>query len=130
MPDPDVIVIGAGHNGLICAAYLARSGLHVQVVERRRIAGGCAATEEMAPGVKVSRCFCDHVTLHTTPIPTELELERYGLENLSFDPFTTRLPLRARDWSSGRTSSERRTRSRSGIQKTRVPIDDSSASGE
>ena len=87
MPDPDVIVIGAGHNGLICAAYLARSGLRVQVVERRRIAGGCAATEEMAPGVKVSRCFCDHVTLHTTPIPTELELERYGLENLSFDPF-------------------------------------------
>jgi phytoene dehydrogenase-like protein len=87
MPDPDVVVIGAGHNGLICAAYLARAGLRVQVVERRQIAGGCAATEEMAPGVRISRCFCDHLTLHTTPIPTELELERYGLENLSADPF-------------------------------------------
>src|SRR5262245_8494870 len=87
MPDPDVVVIGAGHNGLICAAYLARSDLHVQVVERRRIAGGCAATEEMAPGVKVSRCFCDHVSLYTTPIPTELELGQYGREDLAFDPF-------------------------------------------
>jgi phytoene dehydrogenase-like protein len=85
--DPDVVVIGAGHNGLICAAYLARSGLCVHVVERRRIAGGCAATEEMAPGVNVSRCFCDHVMLYTTPIPTELELEKYGLENIPFDPF-------------------------------------------
>lgn len=87
MSDPDVIVIGAGHNGLICAAYLARAGFRVQVVERRQIAGGCAATEEIAPGVSISRCFCDHVMLHTTPIPAELELEKYGLENLSVDPF-------------------------------------------
>jgi phytoene dehydrogenase-like protein len=87
MSDPDVVVVGAGHNGLICAAYLARAGLRVRVVERRQIAGGCAATEEMAPGVRISRCFCDHLMLYTTPIPSELELERHGLENLSPDPF-------------------------------------------
>ena len=74
MPTSDVVVIGAGHNGLICATYLARAGLRVQVIERRAIPGGCTATEEMAPGVRISRCFCDHLFLHTTPIPEELAL--------------------------------------------------------
>ncbi|MFQ5591999.1 MAG: phytoene desaturase family protein [Phycisphaerae bacterium] len=83
---PDVIVVGAGHNGLICAAYLARAGLRVQVLERRDIPGGCTATEEMAPGVWVNRCQCDHLFLYTTPIPAELELQRYGLENIEADP--------------------------------------------
>jgi phytoene dehydrogenase-like protein len=86
MRSPDVLVIGAGHNGLICAAYLAQAGVRTQVLERRHIPGGCTATEEMAPGIRINRCFCDHLFLYTTPIPAELELERYGLENLEIDP--------------------------------------------
>jgi phytoene dehydrogenase-like protein len=86
MPTSDVVVIGAGHNGLICAAYLARAGLRVRVVERRAIPGGCTATEEMVPGVRISRCFCDHLFLYTTPIPEELSLAQYGLSNVEFDP--------------------------------------------
>jgi phytoene dehydrogenase-like protein len=82
----DVVVIGAGHNGLICGAYLARAGLRVQVLERRAIVGGCTATEEVAPGVKISRCFCDHLFLYTTPIPEELALAQHGLDNLELDP--------------------------------------------
>jgi beta-carotene ketolase (CrtO type) len=87
MPTSDVVVIGAGHNGLICATYLARAGLRVQVIERRVIPGGCTATEEMAPGVRISRCFCDHLFLYTTPIPEELALAQYGLSNIEFDPY-------------------------------------------
>ena len=84
--DPDVIVIGAGHNGLIAAAYLAKAGLRVLVLERRAIPGGCVATEEMAPGMWVNRCHCDHTLLHTTPIPAELDLAAHGLENIECDP--------------------------------------------
>jgi phytoene dehydrogenase-like protein len=87
MPTSDVVVIGAGHNGLICAIYLARAGLRVRVIERRVIPGGCTATEEMAPGVRISRCFCDHLFLYTTPIPEELALAQYGLSNIEFDPY-------------------------------------------
>ena len=54
----DVIIIGAGHNGLTCAAYLARAGRRVLVLERRDVVGGCAVTEEvdaeLAPGCRVS----------------------------------------------------------------------------
>src|SRR5258708_3703582 len=50
----DAIVIGAGHNGLTAAAYLARAGLSTLVLERRDIVGGCCVTEEIAPGCRVS----------------------------------------------------------------------------
>ena len=50
----DAIVIGAGHNGLTAAAYLARAGLSTLVLERREIVGGCCVTEEIAPGCRVS----------------------------------------------------------------------------
>ena len=53
---PDVVVIGGGHNGLVCAAYLARAGLSVTVVERRHVLGGAAVTEEVLPGFKYSVC--------------------------------------------------------------------------
>ena len=53
---PDVVVIGGGHNGLVCAAYLARAGLSVTVVERRHVLGGAAVTEEVFPGFKYSVC--------------------------------------------------------------------------
>ena len=50
----DAIIIGGGHNGLVTAAYLARAGRSVLVLERREIVGGCAVTEELWPGFKVS----------------------------------------------------------------------------
>src|SRR3990172_8730345 len=50
----DAVVIGGGHNGLVCAAYLARAGQRVCVLERRHVLGGCATTEALWPGYKVS----------------------------------------------------------------------------
>src|SRR5215212_11054976 len=50
----DAAVIGAGHNGLVCAAYLARAGLSVEVFERRDVPGGACVTEELWPGVQAS----------------------------------------------------------------------------
>lgn len=52
----DALVIGGGHNGLTAAAYLARDGLSVAVLERRHVIGGAAVTEELVPGFKFSRC--------------------------------------------------------------------------
>ena len=50
----DAIIVGGGHNGLVCAAYLAKAGKQVLVLERREMLGGCAVTEELWPGYKVS----------------------------------------------------------------------------
>ena len=50
----DVVIIGGGHNGLVCACYLARAGLSVRVLERRPIVGGAAVTEEFHPGFRNS----------------------------------------------------------------------------
>jgi len=84
----DAIIIGAGHNGLVCAAYLAKAGLKTLVLERRSIVGGCATTEEIPsmPGFKFNLCAIDHVYIHYTPIIKDLELERFGLEYISVDP--------------------------------------------
>ena len=54
MNETDVVIIGAGHNGLTCAAYLAMAGLKVRVVERRKVVGGAAVTEEFHPGFRNS----------------------------------------------------------------------------
>ena len=51
---PDILVVGAGHNGLVTAAYLARAGRRVLVLERRELVGGACVTEELWPGFKVS----------------------------------------------------------------------------
>ncbi len=56
MANYDAIIIGAGHNGLVTAAYLAKAGKKVLVLERRPIVGGIAATEEIFPGFKFSTC--------------------------------------------------------------------------
>ncbi len=75
----DVIIIGAGHNGLTCAGYLARAGLRVKVVERRHVVGGAAVTEEFHPGFRNSTCSYT-VSLLNPKVIRDLELARYGLE--------------------------------------------------
>ena len=84
-PDFDAIVIGAGHNGLVAAAYLARSGMRTLLVEARAQVGGTAASEPFA-GATVNICNCDHLTFRTTPVIEELALADHGLEYLDVDP--------------------------------------------
>ena len=78
----DVIVVGAGHNGLTCAAYLAKAGKRVLVLEARDVVGGLAWTMEMpnAPGYKVNPCSVEFLLTGVQPsVDHELELDKYGL---------------------------------------------------
>ena len=77
----DALIIGAGHNGLVCANYLARAGLKVLVLERRNVVGGAAVTEEIAPGFRAS-IFSYLMSLLHPRIIKEFELKRHGLEVL------------------------------------------------
>jgi phytoene dehydrogenase-like protein len=77
----DVIVIGSGHNGLVCGTYLAKSGLRTLVLERRDIVGGAAVTEEFAPGFRASR-FSYVMSLLHPRIMRDLELNSFGLQVL------------------------------------------------
>jgi len=83
--DYDAIVIGAGHNGLVCAAYLAKSGMRTLLVEARSSVGGTAASEEFA-GATVNICNCDHLTFRTTPVSEELGLKELGLRYVDIEP--------------------------------------------
>jgi len=87
----DVIVIGGGHNGLVNAAYLARAGKRVLVLERRHVLGGAAVTEEIFPGFKFSVCSYV-VSLLRPEIIRELDLPRHGLEILPLDGTFTPMP--------------------------------------
>jgi len=86
----DVILIGAGHNALICAAYLLKSGYSVLLLEKQSLPGGAATTEETmpeaAPGFHFNPCALDHIFIHLGPVVEELALHQYGLEYLFCDP--------------------------------------------
>jgi len=80
-----VVIIGGGHNGLVSAAYLAKYGLDVLILERRHLVGGAAVTEEIFPGFKFSRASY-LAGLLRPQIIEELSLEKYGFKYLPRDP--------------------------------------------
>jgi phytoene dehydrogenase-like protein len=86
----DALVIGGGHNGLVCAAYLARAGKRVLVLERRERVGGAAVSEEIFPGFRFS-VFSYVVSLLRPEIIRDLELPRYGLHILPLESTLTPL---------------------------------------
>jgi phytoene dehydrogenase-like protein len=87
----DAIVIGGGHNGLVCACYLAGAGLKVRVLERRLLVGGAAVTEEFAPGFRNSTAAYT-VSLLNPKVIRDLRLAEHGLEIVE-RPFANFLPL-------------------------------------
>src|SRR5690349_23556836 len=87
----DAAIIGAGHNGLVCAYYLARAGLKVRLYEARGIVGGAAVTEEFAPGFRNSTAAYT-VSLLNPKVIRELRLAEHGLRIVE-RPFANFLPL-------------------------------------
>src|ERR671917_1411364 len=81
----DAVVVGGGHNGLVCAAYLARAGMNTVVLERRHLVGGAAVTEEVWPGFGVSTASYV-VSLMSARVVRELDLSRYGYHVYPLDP--------------------------------------------
>ena len=75
----DALIVGGGHNGLVCAAYLARAGLDVLVLERRHIVGGACATEEIFPGYRISTCSYVAYILQDKVV-RDLELRKHGFQ--------------------------------------------------
>jgi beta-carotene ketolase (CrtO type) len=99
----DVIVVGGGHNGLTCAAYLARAGRRVVVLEANDYVGGFCITRELlpgAPGFRISPYALDFMTTPVEPsVITELGLARYGLRFVHPDPYATYLSPEGSSWS-------------------------------
>jgi len=90
-PEQDVLIIGGGHNGLVCAAYLAGAGLKVRVLERRGIVGGAAVTEEFHPGFRNSTASYT-VSLLNPKVIADLRLHEHGLRVVE-RPYANFLPL-------------------------------------
>uniref|UniRef100_A0A096P635 Pyridine nucleotide-disulfide oxidoreductase domain-containing protein 2 n=2 Tax=Papio anubis TaxID=9555 RepID=A0A096P635_PAPAN len=86
-PEYDAVVIGAGHNGLVAAAYLQRLGVNTAVFERRHVIGGAAVTEEIIPGFKFSRASY-LLSLLRPQIYTDLELKKHGLRLHLRNPYS------------------------------------------
>lgn len=82
-----IAIVGAGHNALVCACYLAKAGHDVTVFERRSRVGGAVNTEEMWGGYLVDTCSVMHILIHKTPVIEELELRNFGLEYMQMDPW-------------------------------------------
>src|SRR5277367_6570645 len=88
MPHYDVVIVGAGHNGLTCACYLAKAGRKVLVLERRHIVGGAVCTQDdLIPGYRLDVGSSAHIMIHLTPVLRDLELHKFGLEYLEMDPW-------------------------------------------
>jgi phytoene dehydrogenase-like protein len=107
MKSADIVIIGAGHNGLVCAFYLARAGLKVTVLERRHIVGGAAVTEEFHPGFRNSIASYT-VSLLAPKIVEEMALAEHGLKIVE-RRLQNFLPLNDREYLAagpGRTQSE------------------------
>jgi phytoene dehydrogenase-like protein len=83
----DTAVVGAGHNALVAACYLARAGRDVAVLERDTVLGGAVSTVERFPGYRVDRGSSAHLMIRHTGIVEELELTRFGLRYLDCDPW-------------------------------------------
>ena len=85
---PDVIVVGAGHNGLVAACYLARAGRDVLVVEAADVIGGCTTTAAIpgAPGYYANPCAFDVIALRISTIGRDLDLVRHGYQEVEVDP--------------------------------------------
>jgi phytoene dehydrogenase-like protein len=86
-PRRDVVVVGAGHNGLVAGCYLARAGFDVEVVERDTVVGGAVSTVERWPGVRVDRGSSIHVMVRHTDIVDDLELAALGLVYDDVEPW-------------------------------------------
>jgi len=84
MKEFDVVIVGGGHNGLVCGSYLAKAGLKVCVLEKRNVVGGAAVTEELWPSFKISRA--SYVPSIMPKIVQELNLEAHGLKIFPIDP--------------------------------------------
>ncbi len=88
--DVDAVVVGGGHNGLICAAYLARAGVDTLLVEARDEVGGCASTVSDLDA-RFNICSCDHTLVRAMPFMDDLDLAAHGLRYLEADPTTVYL---------------------------------------